>query len=442
MNKIVTRRSVFENNKLDFYKNKAISIYNSLKEEKQPCIIDCPNAKGVVCITEGSGGHIEDFIEFFTRNNNKCEVSCGKKLSEKNKQYDNEVIFYIMVNLIKDFEKFREFIPTFYNKFCYKMNTSGDTSGDVLNNKENIFYKFENVGNGITPDTLMKFDFKIGYKTYYIDETIGKSNILLKKEKDIRMSGIDKNSTTHIFGFRLEGPAGSDFRMHDNKVSLFLNNKIYEYDVKQYAIDLNDFFKSHRITIEILKELEETDRKETYVKYIKKPFPVSSRYILNKVLGCTDDILHNKIFKKTCVKMSRYSIHPFITFDFLFEFYKDRNDALKYCDMMIYDLEKYYEVLWNDKDKDLSIASIGSSLLLIKGIDSTNNSKNKKTKLCAIDFAHSYIFDEKINSVNGLDYKLLNNIKNSYRISIKNLIVTLKLFKHFKMNYGQLLTTI
>ena len=162
------------------------------------CIKCITKSNDKVCITEGSGGHVLDFINYYDESNNECLVYCGKKISTK--KLDNELLFYSLMtnnpNLIKNFSKF---IPEFYNKICIKNNEK--------------FYAFENVGKYYRK----KFDFKIGLKTYYSEENKG------SKIKALRMNYIDKNTTTKNFGFRLEGPSGADLRMFNNKVVSFID---------------------------------------------------------------------------------------------------------------------------------------------------------------------------------------------------------------------------
>ena len=392
-------------------RNKVIEIYNKLKDEKKFCSTKCPRSTGTFCINEGSGGHVEDFINFYSNFvGDKCSVSCGKKLNEK-KNYDNEVFFYIMINLISNnkLNEFRKFIPIFYNEFCY-------------NNSNSIFYRFENVGNDFTQESLMKFDFKIGYKTYYQKEK-SSGSLSSRVLKNLRMDSIDANSTTKIFGFRLEGPYGADFRLYNNKLSYFANNTVYEFNVELFKNDMKNFFKN---SVQILNYSDS----KSFIDNIQKPFPVSDRYILNKFLDCNEKILTRKTFKKVRIKMSRYEIHPFIIFDFLFQIFKNYETGIKYCNSLLQNLENFYSVL--NMKSDYSIASIGSSLLLMCGLSSNGNFPI--TKVCAIDFAHSYIYQEE-DEINGLNIKTLQKINENYNLGILNLMTSLKLYLKFRTNF-------
>jgi hypothetical protein len=326
--------------------------------------------------------------------------------------------------------EFRKFIPIFYDEFCYN------------NNSNSIFYKFENVGNSFNPDSLMKFDFKIGYKTYYYEEKSGGS-LASRSLKNIRMNSIDTNSTSKIFGFRLEGPSGADFRLYNNKLSYFVNNNVYEYNVELFKNDMNNFFKN---SVQIF---DYSDNK-SFTDNIQKPFPVSDRYILNKFLNCNEKILTQKTFKKVCVKMSRYEIHPFIVFDFMFQIFRDYTTGLKYCNLLLKNLENFYNVL--NMQGEFSIASIGSSILLMCGLSSNNNLP--LAKVCAIDFAHSYVYNNKMiriindynnnkreiiidepKEINGMNLQILRKITNNYNLGVLNLLTSLKLYLKFRTEF-------
>ena len=361
------------------------------------CIQCITKSNDKLCINEGSGGHVMDFINYYDKTNDECLVYCGKKISTK--KLDNELLFYSLItnnpNLIKNFSKF---IPVFYNKICTKDNES--------------YYSFENVGKYYKK----KFDFKIGSQTYYSEENKG------SKIKALRMNYIDKNTTTKNFGFRLEGPSGADFRMFNNKVVSFKDSKIEEYDYENFKKKLIKVFDNQNIN-NLFNEYK-SDVK--FIKHLKRDYIKNENILLkssNLLLKCGKQILSSKDYKKLCIKRSRYVIHPFIIFDYLF------ND-MKEIDDVIQKMEEFYITIINSGSV-IKIAPIGSSLLIMTG---RTNDITDFTKVKMIDFAHTYIYDSSdVNtSMNGLNITMLDTINEKYVVGIKNLIVSLKVYKMYK----------
>jgi len=298
-------------------------------------------------------------------------------------------------NLIKNFSNF---MPKFYNKICVKDNDQ--------------YYAFENVAKYYQK----KFDFKIGSQTYYHEENKG------SKIKALRMDYIDKNSTSKNFGYRLEGPAGADFRMFDNKVVSFNNSTVEKYDYEKFKQKLDKLFENNQ---NINKLFNDYNSSPKFIKHLKRHYIKNENILLkssNMLLKCGKQILSSKEYKKLCIKRSRYVIHPFIIFDYLF------ND-MKEIDDVIQKMEEFYNTI-NNSGSAVKIAPIGSSLLIMTG---RTNDITDFTKVKMIDFAHTYVYDSSdVNTnMNGLNITMLNIINDKYTVGIKNLIVSLKVYKMF-----------
>ena len=377
------------------------------------------NKNEIPCVTGLEGGHEGAFINFIT-NDGKCEVDCGKKYKDK-ESIIREIRFYQCLNDLKKYYKFsdtqkypilKEFVdktlstlPAFDGTFCKK----------TINDVETYYFKIENLTKGmINP---VKLDFKIGFNTAWSFDKGVKGYI--------KQFPVDSYSTSNLFGFRLEG--GMNIEQITSLVSKtqvkYTNQKTdisYTFDYEEYKNDIILFFDTN-YNKDGINKVDSNKYYGNLVNNLKNYFNKSS--------------LSNIGIKKN--KLSKYSIHPFIIFHYLFQASMCNTNKNKFngCpEKLLLEIQNYYndfakpnfENIIKTKDNIssdllLSIGLIGSSILLIRD-------DNCIVKCKPIDFAHSYfIYDKTQESFNDL-YKVVEEYKNG----IENLKNCLELYIEFE----------
>jgi hypothetical protein len=315
-----------------------------------PCATNIPkdcNEK-YYCVKKGMGGHEGAFINFIDpAKKSKCKyIECGKKFQKNDKEL---VIYKKLHKLVKNSaipSVFLEHFSNFHKKYC-SINGVDYFSIENLN---------KNLGNNVR-----NIDIKLGYKSAFKhDSGLFKST----RHKFINT----KYSTSHEYGFRLEGTTLKDDILEANKNSETLYN-------------------------------------DNIDKYIARAgLPASIK-----------DLLYGKIEKdslstlKKKEKYDLYVIHPLIVLNIFFKHNKKKANDLydKLFDMVqnfiLPNIKTALRLKSKSSSKKKAIGFVGSSLFLLYG------SKDVRAKI--IDIAHPYILDaETPDKTKENSFKVIYNM--------------------------------